>query len=190
MHSALIPKLKNRIREIVKAFKLNLAHKTHPQGRPLKIRAEDALTLALYQHASTRQTKKSVYDDFKETLACSYKTLVVAMNRAAIWSMRILFLVMRMGKSHAHVVKYTDATDIPVCLKKNGGSHKTMKHLADWGNSGKGLFYGLKMTMTRDATGNILGLRFSSPKMNDRDLFRSVNRDIFGVIVADGLCVL
>lgn len=185
MYPALITKLKNRILEIVQTFKLNLTHKSNPQGRPLKIREVDALTLALYRHTSTRSTKKSIYEDFKETLLCSYKTLVVAMNRAAVWSMRILFLLMRLGKKHGHIVRYTDATDIPVCLTKNGARHRTMKHLADWGHSGKGWYYGLKMTMTRDARGNILGLCFSSPKANDRDEFKKVNRDIFGIIVGD-----
>lgn len=41
------------------------------------------------------------------------------------------------------------------------------------------------MTMTRDWAGNILGLRFSHPGKNDRDIFRSINRDIYGVVIAD-----
>lgn len=41
------------------------------------------------------------------------------------------------------------------------------------------------MTMTRDATGNILGLRFSDANRNDRDIFRSINKNIEGIIVAD-----
>lgn len=39
--------------------------------------------------------------------------------------------------------------------------------------------------MTRDANRNILGLRFTAPCANDRDVFRQVNKDIGGVIVAD-----
>lgn len=185
MYPEILTGIKHSITQIIKTFNLDLTHKTNPQGRKLKIQNEDAIALALYQHASTRATKKSVYEDFKETLDCSYNTLVVAMNRVAVFVMMILFRIMRIGKKHGHIVKYTDATDIPVCLRKNGGRHKTMKHIADWGNSGKGFYFGLKMTMTRDANGNMLGLRFSSPKANDRDLFRRINHDIFGVIVAD-----
>lgn len=185
MYPQIFTTIKQKITHIVSIFHLNLNHKSHPQGRPLKITTEDALALALYRHTSTRATKKSVWEDFKQVLACSYKTLVLSLNRVATLSLRILFLFMRLGKKHAHIVKYTDATDIPVCLTKNGASHKTMKHLADWGRSGKGWYYGLKMTMTRDATGHILGLRFTSPKANDRDIFRSINRDIEGIIVAD-----
>lgn len=185
MYPAILSTIKQSITRIVNTFHLNLNHKTNPQGRPLKIENESALALALYQHTSTRVTKKSVYDDLKESLNCSYKTLVLAMNRASVWAMKILFLLMRFGKRYGQVVKYTDATDLPVCLKKNADSHCVMKRLAGFGHSAKGWYYGLKMTMTRDASGNILGLRFTAPGKNDRDIFRSINQDIDGVIIAD-----
>ena len=185
MHPEILTGIKHSITQIIKAFNLDLTHKTNPQDRKLKIKNEDALAFALYQHTSTRATKKSVYDDFRSAIGCSYNRFVVAVNRVAVFAMIILFRIMRMGKIYGHIVKYTDATDIPVCLAKNGGRYKTMKHFADWGHSGKGWFYGIKMTMTRDAAGNILALRFSHPGANDRDIFRSVNKDIHGVIVAD-----
>jgi len=185
MQLSILRNLKNRIHDIVTFFKLNLTHKTHPQGRPLKIANEDALALALYQHASTRATKKSVYEDCKESLDCSYKTLVLAMNRAALFAIKILAILMRLGRKFGHPVKSTDATDLPVCLRKNADRHRVMSAFADFARSGKGWFYGLKMTMTRDMAGNILGLRFTSPNKNDRDIFRSINKDIGGVIIAD-----
>ena len=107
------------------------------------------------------------------------------MNRAGAWAMRILFLIMRLGKQFGHIIKCTDATGIPVCLKKNADSNKTMRGIAEIGRSSKGWHYGVKMTMTRDATGNILGPRLTSPRANDRDVFRSISQDIFGAIVAD-----
>ena len=93
--------------------------------------------------------------------------------------------MMRLGKKYAHVVKYTDATDIPVCLKKNADAHQTMKAFSGMGRSSKGWFYGLKMTLTRDHDGRMLALRFTKPGTNDRDIFRDINADIFGIIVAD-----
>jgi len=154
-------------------------------GRPRKINNIDAVTLALYQHQSTRATKKSVYEDFQSVLKCSYKTLVVSMNKVAIICLRFLFIVMNLNKKQAHLVKYTDATDIPVCLKKNADSHKTMKELSGFGRSSKGWFYGLKMTLTRDYDGRLLGLRFTLPRINDRDIFRDINADMEGIFVSD-----
>ena len=184
----MIPKiyenLKHIVTQLLSFFKV-AELKTPAMGRPKKISDKDALTFALYQHASTRATKKSVYDDFKETLACSYKTFVVSVNRVAVLTLRILSFIMRQNKRTSHLVKYTDAIDIPVCLKKNMDEHKTMQGLAGLGRSAKGWFYGLKMTFTRDHDGRMLAIQFTRPGTNDRDIFRSVNKDIYGVIVAD-----
>ena len=176
--------LKHIVTQLLSSFKI-AELKPSAMGRPKKISDRDALTFALYQHASTRATKKSVYDDFRETLSCSYKTFVVSVNRVAALTMRILFVIMRLNKRVSHLVKYTDATDIPVCLKKNMDDHKTMQGLAGIGHSTKGWFYGLKMTLTRDHDGRMLALKFTRPGANDRDIFRAINRDIYGIIVAD-----
>lgn len=158
---------------------------TSAMGRPRKIPPVHALTFALYQHASTRATKKSVYDDFKTMLQCSYKTFVVSVNKAAKLALRLLYLFMHLNRMGAHPVKYTDATDIPVCLRKNADKHQTMKGLAGFGRSSKGFYFGLKMTMTRDYEGRLLSLVFSSPSANDRELFRHVNKDLQGAFFAD-----
>lgn len=176
-------KLKSVVTQICHQF--NLVKETSVKGRPRKISEIDAVTLALYQHTSTRATKKSVYEDFRENLACSYKTLVVSMNSAAFICLKILFIIMRLGRQHQHLVKYIDATDIPVCLKKNADSHKTMVDLSEMGRCTKGWFYGLKLSLTRDAEGRLLALRFGRANENDRDIFRKMNKDIFGIIIAD-----
>jgi hypothetical protein len=183
MTPAIYSKLKSIVTHLCQTFKVFA--ETPKTGRPQKITQHDALTLALYQHQSTRVTKKSVYEDFKSVLACSYKTLVVSMNKAGLASLKLLFVIMRLGRKHAHLVKYIDATDIPVCLKKNADSHKTMRQFASMGRSSKGWFYGLKMTMTRDDDGRMLAVRFTAPAANDRDIFRKINADINGIIVAD-----
>lgn len=183
MIPALYTKIKSIVTQLAKQYKL--VPETRTSGRPKKIPTLDSLTFALYQHQSTRATKKSVYDDFQEVLHCSYKTLVVSMNKSALIALRLLYLIMAWGRKHAHLVKYTDATDIPVCLKKNADAHRTMKGLSGLGRSTKGWFYGLKMTLTRDHDGRMLGLRFTAPAANDRGIFRTINKDIHGVIVAD-----
>ena len=177
--------IKDKIIQLVKTGKLKFSSKSHNQGRPLKIGEVDALSLALYQHASGRVTKKSVFEDFKHELGCSYKTLVCAVNRAGMMAAKLLFVLMREGKQNSHVIKMTDATDLPVCLKKNMDSHRTMRGLAELARSTKGWFYGLKMTMTRALDGRLLGLKFSSANANDRELFASINKDIGGIILAD-----
>ena len=183
MIPAIYSKIKSIVTHISKTFKL--FEETPKSGRPRKISNINALTLAIYQHQSTRATKKSVYEDFKPLLRCSYKTLVVWINKIAFISLRLLAMIMSLNKKYAHLIKYTDATDSPVCLKKNADTHKVMKNLADWGRSTKGWYYGLKMTMTRDADGKLLALNFNRPNTRDQTIFKSMNQDIYGIIVAD-----
>lgn len=183
MRLAILENLKRSISQILQTFHLTLSAAL--TGRPRKISQLDSLALALYQHTSTRATKRSVYDDLKKQLHCSYKTLVVSMNAAGLLALRILNILMRLNRSVAHLVKYTDATDIPVCLKKNADDHKTMAGLAGFGHCTKGWYYGVKMTMTRDASGRLLGIIFTRPGTNDRDIFRHINKDLMGILVAD-----
>lgn len=183
MRLTIYDNLKHIITQLVMAFNINVS--AAPTGRPRKIPIIDSLALAVYQHTSTRATKRSVYEDFKRHLRCSYKTLVVSLNKTAVLAGRILALLMSAGATESHPVKYTDATDIPVCLKKNADTHLTMAGLSGWGHSSKGWYYGLKMTITRDDEGRMLGLRFSHPSLNDRDIFRSINKRLMGILVAD-----
>jgi hypothetical protein len=188
MKSLIYQNLKHIVTYICTQFKLT-KHEKHTNGRPLALQDEDALTFALYQHRSTRATKKSVFDDFKQSLQCSYQTFVRRVNMVGILALRILFILMRVGRKDAHLVKFTDATDLPVCLAKNAKRHKTMRGLAAWGHSGKGFYYGLKLTITRDDDGRLLNIQFSKGNGNDRNIFRKINKDIDGIIVADaGYC--
>ena len=184
---SMTPKLFKNLKHIVTYIctKWKLLPEVKKEGRPLALSVLDALAFALYKQRSTRATKKSVYDDFDLEKVCSYKTFVVSMNRVGMLALRTLFLLMRLGKKDAHLVKYTDATDIPVCLAKNGKHHRIMRGLASWGYSAKGFYFGLKMTMTRDDDGQLLSLLFSRANANDRDACRKVNKDIDGIIVLD-----
>ena len=184
MTPTLLIDAKRSVIEIIETYNMSLpeAQKT---GRPRIIEWVDAITLGVYQHLSTRGTKKSVWSDFKKKIRCAYSTFVTALNDAGEFVLEILGKMMQSNREVAHVIKHTDATDIPVCLNKNATRNKTMKGLATWGYSGKGYYFGLKMTMTRDLEGRILGLKFTKANANDRDIFRSVNKHIGGVIVAD-----
>ena len=164
---------------------IGLANVTPANGRPRKIPMINAVTLSLYQHQSTRATKKSVYDDFKQELKCSYKTLVESMNKAANFCARLLFFIMRQNRNVQDLIKFTDATDIPVCLKKNADSHKTMAHFAELARSSKGWFYGIKLTITRDKDGRLLAILFTRANENDRTICKKINHNIFGIIVMD-----
>ena len=175
--------LKQKVTFFYKKLQFSKYEKT--KGRKLAISLIDTVTLALYKQSSTRKTIKSLWNDLKKYLRCCYKTLVVNINRCVLLALIIALKLRELNRSQAHIVKHTDATDIPVCLNKNAKSHKTMYGLASWGYSGKGFYYGLKLHLTTDLKRNILSFSITSANGSDREQFLKLNNDLEGVFVAD-----
>ena len=152
-------------------------------GRPLSISPENTIALSLFKQDNGIPTKKAIWRIFN--LKSSYKTLVVQMNKLAIYALLILNSILKWNQRHSHIVKHTDSTDIPVCLNKNARYHKIMKDFSSWSHSGKGWYYGLKMSITTDLRRNLLAVRFASANSDDRKTFLKMNQDIYGIFVTD-----
>lgn len=152
-------------------------------GRKLAIPITEIIALSLYKQRYGIQTKKALYETFE--LSCSYKTLVVNMNRFAHYAALILIVLVKMNRRVQHIVKHTDSTDIPVCTNRKAKSHKTMYSLANWSHTGKGAFYGLKLHITTDLKGKLLALKFTTGATDDRKVFMELNAELYGIFIAD-----
>lgn len=173
--------LKQKVQFLYTQLKLDRHEKT--KGRKLAVSIIDIITLSLFKQKNHIATKKSVFEIFD--LPCSYKTLVVNMNRFARLAMILLALLLNLNRSSAHPVKHTDSTDIPVCANRKAKYHKTMQSLASWKKTGKGSFYGLKLHITTDLKRRLLGIRFTGGNVDDRKIFMKLNKGLFGIFVAD-----
>lgn len=169
-----------KVKFFSKQLKLKLCKST---GRKLAIHGEETIAMALFKQNTGIVTKKKIWEIF--SLRCSYKTLVVNMNKLAVYALLILNAILKWNQKNAHIIKHTDSTDIPVCLNKNAKNHRTMKLLSSWGHSGKGFYYGLKMSITTDLRRNLLAVRFGSGNSDDRETFKKMNKDMTGIFVAD-----
>ena len=177
--------LKQKVINTFKQIKYQLLPNTNKptRGRKLALPIIDILTLGVFWHQNGIETKKDLYNLF--VLPCSYKTLVVSINR---FGLLVLLLCLRLAaenRKHPHLVKYTDSTDIPVCLIKNAKHHKTMYGLAAWGKTRKGWFFGLKLHLTVDADCRILSFSFTPGNVDDRAQFMRLNNLLKGIFVAD-----
>ena len=173
--------LRQKVHFLYTQLKLNRQEKT--KGRKLAISIIDIITLSVFKQKNHIATKKAIYDIFDPH--CSYKTLVVNMNRFARVAGILLAFMLNINRSSSHPVKHTDSTDIPVCLNKNAKRHKTMRGLAQWGYSGKGFMYGLKLHITTDLKRRLLSLRFTSGNRDERKIFMRLNKGLFGIFIAD-----
>lgn len=162
---------------------LQLVKHEKTTGRKLAISIIETISLAVFKQANNIATKKSLWKIFN--LSCAYKTLVVNLNRFSTLALLILTAILKWNRAHSHLIKHTDSTDIPVCLFKNAHAHKTMKELAQFGYSGKGLYYGLKLHITSDLKRRILAIKFSAGNIADKEMFMPLNKDLLGLFIAD-----
>jgi IS5 family transposase len=163
--------------------KLHLNRHENTKGRKLKISLVDSLTLVLFKAKQNIQTKRSLFEIIAPD--CSYKTLVMSLNRVLKNLARLIGFFLAWNRTYAHLVKHTDATAIPVCLVKNAGNHKTMSAISSWSKTGTGWFYGLKLHLTSDLKGRVLALCFTSANANDRDVCLKMNEKLRGLFVVD-----
>lgn len=178
-------KIYNTLRNVVaKAYHI-LKLKEHEtlKGRKEIIENIDAVTLALFKQSNGIATKKALFKIIAPK--CSYKTLVVSINRCLELLKKIIAFILIKNRVGCHIVKHTDSTDLPVCSIRKAKSHKTMKTLASWSKTSKGWFYGLKLHLSVDLEGKIVGINFTTGKASDREVLKSMNKDLRGVFVAD-----
>ncbi len=169
-----------KVKFFSKQLKLKLCKST---GRPLAISPEETIALALFKQNAGIPTKKKIFEIFdpKE----SYKTLCIQINKFALPALLVFNAILKWNQKNAHIIKHTDSTDVPVCLNKNAKHHQTMKMLSSWGHSGKGMYYGLKMSITTDLKRNLLAVSFGSGNSDDRKTFKKMNKNIDGIFIAD-----
>lgn len=115
----------------------------------------------------------------------SLERWVATINRCGKYLVVITAALLRYFREHPHPVKFTDSTDIPVCLNKNGRRHKTMYRLAAWSKTDKGSFYGLKLHLSGDAEGRPLAIRLTPGNSDDRAVFRTMNEKLRGLFATD-----
>jgi len=173
--------LKAIIADIFSSLKLKT--REHPKGRKPALTNVEAVTCAILKQQQNIETKQSLYNIVEPP--CSYNTFVVSINRTLDYLAIVIALIVSVFRKHAHTIKFTDATETPVCLLKNAKRHKTMAAFATKSKSGKGYYFGLKTHISADLEGRILALQFTSATGNDRAVFKQMNKKLEGLFVAD-----
>src|SRR3989344_7213739 len=106
-------KLYNRLERVVERLyqQLKLGKQEKTKGRKLALTIIKTISLAVFKQFNGIPTKKSIFNIFLPQ--CSYKTLVVNMNRFARQALLILSMMMKINRQNRHIVKHTDSIPFP-----------------------------------------------------------------------------
>lgn len=173
--------LKTIVTQVFKKLKWN--EREHPKGRKPLLTNSEIVTAVVFKQRQNIATKKSLYEIIEPSL--SYNRFVVALNRVGKYLARIITVIMQRLQKEAHLIKFTDSTELPVCLLKNGKHHRTMRGISAMSKSSKGWFYGLKLHLSADVEGRVLALKLTPGNSDDRAVFRKMNEKLRGLFGAD-----
>jgi hypothetical protein len=175
----------NSIKSVVNFFSKQLHFDKYKSqtGRKLALPIEDIISLAIFKQKNNIATKRALFNILKPN--CSYKTLVVNLNRWFFLAVIIIVLLMKLNRINAHPIKHIDSTELPVCLFKNANAHKTMKEYAEYRKKGNTTFYGLKLHIITDLKRKLLSINFTGAKTDDRAVVIRMADGLTGIFMAD-----
>lgn len=173
------------LKTIVSQFfvKLKFKEREHSIGRKPTLTNSEIVTAVIFKQRQNIATKQSLYDILEPAL--SYQKFVDALNRAGKYLAAIITTIINSLRKQAHLIKFTDSTELPVCLNKNSKSHRTMRVLSAKSKSSKGWFYGLKLHLSSDVEGRVLGIKLTPGNADDRKIFLKMNKKLRGLFGAD-----
>jgi hypothetical protein len=167
------------------AKQLNFNSYIKQKGRKLALTIEQILTAGIFKQQQGIATKKSAYEILNIKTKCSYKTFVVNLNRFAHLAAIILALIMKINQEISGTIKILDSTCVPVCQLKNSKKHKVMQGLAEYGKTGNGAYFGLKLHICATPLKRILSLKFTSGNTDDRKVVINLTKELEGLFLAD-----
>src|SRR6266498_308992 len=126
----------DNLKTIVSQFfkTLKWKEREHSVGRKPTLTNSEIVACVIFKQRQNIATKKALYEILEPR--GSYNRFVAALNRTAKYLSRIITAVINFLRKEACPIKFTDSTDIPVCLNKNARYHKTMAPLSNWSKTG------------------------------------------------------
>ncbi len=176
---------------ILDDFNALLQLNKHIFGRKPSLNLSEIATISLIKSEYGIRTWKGLYKLLKNKFRYEftlpvYKNFVILMNQNAKLILILINLLLQLNHKQAGVVKLLDSTTLPVCKNYRIKRHKTMKQVATRSKSSLGWFYGLKLHALTDMFGNLLGIRFTTGKVDDRVILDAFLEKLHNsIIVAD-----
>jgi hypothetical protein len=151
----------------------------------------EIMTIAVYYGVKSEELKtfKSFYEYNYTELKRAFPGLVsygrLIELREEIILPFIMFLLANMGECTGK--SYIDSTPIAACHIKRETSHKVLRKIATKGKSSNGWFYGFKLHLVTNESGEIINLLITSGNIADNNnaLMRHFGKSLWGKLFGD-----
>ena len=162
------------------------------QGKNLpnycRMSLSEVMTIAIHFHQSKYRTFKDYYLKYVCEHLIDYFPNLVSYNRMVELMPNVLtaclyYLKSRQGQVTG--ISFVDSTSIPVCHPKRITRNKVFKETAKLGKSSMGWFYGFKLHLIINDSGEILSCQITPGNVDDRTNLSSMTQGITGKMFGD-----
>lgn len=98
----------------------------------------------------------------------SYNRFIELMPNSLLVLLRLFNYLMYLNRHNSNGIEYVDSTKIGVCHNKRISSNKVFSGIAKIGKSSMGWFFGFKLHITCDTSGNLTGMAVTKGNVDDR----------------------
>lgn len=151
----------------------------------------EIMTIAIYFHLSNYRDFKHYYMQHVSIVLKPFFPKLVSYNRfvelmqEALIPLLLYIKLCRLGKCSG--ISFIDSTTLDVCDNRRIYSHKVFKDIAQRGKSSTGWFYGFKLHLVVNDSGEILSFFVTPGDVDDRNLevIEKVSSNLFGKLIGD-----
>ncbi len=153
-----------------------------------RLHPSEVMTIVVHFHQSSYRTFKDYYTKYVCKYLTNYFPSLVSYNRMVELMPNVLtaclyYLKSRQGKSTG--ISFVDSTAIPVCHPKRITRNKVFKETGKLGKSSMGWFYGFKLHLIINDSGEILSCHITPGNVDDRKHMPSMTQGISGKMFGD-----
>ena len=165
-----------------------LADKVRQRNRAMRMQLSEVMTIIVYFHSSGYRNFKTYYlERVQKTLnrefpeLVSYNRFVELMKEAVV----PLAVYLETRKGMCSGISFVDSTSLAVCHNRRIHSHKVFKGCAKRGKTSVGWFYGFKLHIVINHSGELLGIRLTPGNVDDRKPVPPLVKKLWGALYGD-----
>jgi hypothetical protein len=157
-----------------------------------QLSVSEVMTIIIHFHQSHYRDFKTYYTDYvcqhlrsEFPNLVSYERFVILMPSA----LGPLSAYLKSLYGRCHGISFIDSTSLLVCDNHRIHNHKVFAGAAQRGKGSMGWFYGFKLHLVINESGELLACQITPGNVNDRQPVPTLCRRLFGKLIADPVAI-
>lgn len=153
-----------------------------------QLSVSEVMTIMIHFHQSHYHHFKAYYTEYLQVYLCAEFPQLVSYERFVQILPRVLvplgaYLASRYGPCTG--VSFIDSTHLAVCHNRRISHHRVFAGLAARGKSSMGWFFGFKLHLVVNDSGELLACRLTPGNVDDRSPVPQLTQEVFGQLFGD-----